>query len=359
MQHERDETLERIESARATAGDADVKTCGNCHLRLGHSQKKCTLPKCTDVFSCGLEKRHPGQFNKRRLDQETSKQKKLVSEAEEELKRRTSSFQTVQKSKTKQIENNLVENRKGDYTNAHGILDWNLLRKHTLLIENYCKKHMNGKIPGKQSIKNVLKKATQDYKESGCEKAINRSKKRKGNPAKNALQEHDINFPSASKVSSDSEPEESDDFIPKVDSKPSSDLSRCMPNTAQEEENQIELAIQASLQGKHRGFDPNYLHPNVVNPAAMPMPMFSWSNFDYYNPAHFLPPQLPPYYNQYYGGQASTVTSSTATSSQAKSANSTADTSTGMTNVSSEVNLVPEISEEAAAMALMTLHRKN
>ena len=131
---------------------------------------------------------------------------------------------------------------------------------------------MNGKIPGKQSIKNVLKKSTQDYKESGCEKAINRSKKRKGNPAKNALQEHGINFSSASKVSLDSEPEESDDFIPKVDSKPSSDLSRCMPNTAQEEENQIELAIQASLQGKHRGFDPNYLHPTVVNPAAIPMP---------------------------------------------------------------------------------------
>lgn len=38
MQHERHETLERIESVRA-AGDADVKTCGNCHLRLGHSQK--------------------------------------------------------------------------------------------------------------------------------------------------------------------------------------------------------------------------------------------------------------------------------------------------------------------------------
>ena len=244
---------------------------------------------------------------------------------------------------------------------------------------------MNGKIPGKQSIKNVLKKATQDYKESGCEKAINRSKKRrKGNPAKNALHEHGINFPSASKVSSDSEPEESDDFIPEVDS-----------NTAQEEENQIELTIQASLQGKHRGFDPNYLHPNVVNPAAMPMPMFSWPIFDYYNPAYFLPSQLPSYYNQYYSGQASTVTSSSATSSQAKSTsdtatssqakstsdtatslqakstsdtatcshakseNSTADTSTGMTNVSSKVNLVPEISEEAAAMALMTLHRKN
>ena len=246
---------------------------------MGHSQKKCTLPKCTDVFSCALEKHHPGQVNRRRLDQETSKQQKLVSEAEEELKRRTSSFQTVQKSKTKQIENNLVENRKGDYTNGHGILDWNLLRKHTLLIENYCKKHMNGKIPGKQSIKNVLKKATQDYKESGCEKQLIVLKNVKVIQLKMRYMAT-INFPSASKVSSDSEPEESDDFIPKVDSKPSSDLSRCMPNTAQEEENQIELAIQASLQGKHRGFDPNYLHPNVVNPAAMPMPMFPWPNFD-------------------------------------------------------------------------------
>lgn len=45
MQHERDETLERIESARATAGDADVKTCGNCHLRLGHSQKTVYITK--------------------------------------------------------------------------------------------------------------------------------------------------------------------------------------------------------------------------------------------------------------------------------------------------------------------------
>ena len=132
MQRERDETIERIESARAAAGDANVKTCGNCHLRLGHSQKKCTLQKCTDVFSCGLEKRHPGQLNRRRLDQETSKQQKVVSEAKEELKKRTASIQTVQKSKTKQIESNLIDHYKGDYTNKHGNLNWNLLRNHTL-----------------------------------------------------------------------------------------------------------------------------------------------------------------------------------------------------------------------------------
>ena len=95
MQRETGETVERIESARAAAGAADVKTCGNCHLRLGHSQKKCTLQKCTDVFSCRLEKRHPGQLNRRGLDQETSKQQKVVSEAEGELKRRTSCIQTA------------------------------------------------------------------------------------------------------------------------------------------------------------------------------------------------------------------------------------------------------------------------
>ena len=56
------------------------------------------------MFNCGQEKRHPGEVNKRRLDQDITKQEKVVYEAEEELKRRESANKTVQKSKTKQIE---------------------------------------------------------------------------------------------------------------------------------------------------------------------------------------------------------------------------------------------------------------
>ena len=233
---------------------------------------------------------------------------------------------------------------------------------------------MNAKIPGKQSIKDVLKKATQHYKESNCDKAIGRSKKRKGNPAKQTLEEHGINFPRAS----DSETEESDD-LPEVHSKLVSDLSRSMPNTPQEEENRIKLAIQASLHTKHPGFDSNTrantsnLQPSVANTAAMPMSMFPYDyqagpNFDYYTPAYFLLPRLPPYYNHrienkprfsHSGGQAVAGASNTAMSSQVvKSTNDTTDipTNSSMTNVSREL---PEVSEEAAAMALMTLNNQN
>ncbi len=95
LRHEEDETFQKLEAARIAGGDADSKICGNCHLRLGHTQNKCALEKCIDVFSCGQEKRHSGQFNRRRLDQDISRQEKIVAEAEEEVKRRTLSIQTV------------------------------------------------------------------------------------------------------------------------------------------------------------------------------------------------------------------------------------------------------------------------
>lgn len=142
----------------------------------------------------------------------------------------------MQKSVTKQIEYYLIDNDRGNYTNERGNLDRNLIRKHTLIIENYCKKHMNSKIPGKQSISDVLRKATQDYEESNCGKAFGRSKKRKGNPAEKTLEELVINFPSAPQISSDSEDEDYYDRIPGC-VKHSPDLtSRAMPKNVEEGE---------------------------------------------------------------------------------------------------------------------------
>ena len=93
----RNEIIEKLEAARLLAGEPNAKVCGNCHLRLGHTQKKCTLKQCTDVFNCGQERRHPGEVNKRRLDQDITKQEKVVHEAEEELKRRETAVETTQK----------------------------------------------------------------------------------------------------------------------------------------------------------------------------------------------------------------------------------------------------------------------
>jgi hypothetical protein len=92
----RNEIIQKLETARLVAGEPNSNVCGNCHLRLGHSQKKCTLEQCMNVFNCGQEKRHPGEVNKRQLDQDITKQEKVVYQAEEELKRRESAIKTVQ-----------------------------------------------------------------------------------------------------------------------------------------------------------------------------------------------------------------------------------------------------------------------
>ena len=85
-------------------------------LSFAPTQKKCALERCTDVFSCGQEKQHPGQINRRKMDQAISRQEKLVSECEAELKRRKTAVHTVENSKARQIENRLRENRKA-YSN--------------------------------------------------------------------------------------------------------------------------------------------------------------------------------------------------------------------------------------------------
>ena len=116
LRQEKEEVTQKLEAASSVAGDKKTIVCGNCHLRLGHTQKKCALERCTDAFSCGQEKQHPGQINRRKMDQAISRQEKLVSECEAELKRRKTAVQTVEKSKTKQIKNRLLDNRE-EYSN--------------------------------------------------------------------------------------------------------------------------------------------------------------------------------------------------------------------------------------------------
>ena len=78
------------------------------------------------------------------MDQAIPKQGQLVSACEAELKRRKTAVQSVEKSKTKHIENRFLENRK-QYSNKLGNINWNLVRKHAAMIERYCKKSMNRK----------------------------------------------------------------------------------------------------------------------------------------------------------------------------------------------------------------------
>jgi hypothetical protein len=94
----------------------------------------------------------------------------------------------------------MFQANKATYT-VNGIKNWSLLRKHVYLVQEYCKKNMNGKIPAKQDMEMILDKA---LLESNCPSdsvtnTYHRSKqtgsRKRGNPAKDSLERLDIEFP--------------------------------------------------------------------------------------------------------------------------------------------------------------------
>ena len=58
-----------------------LKFVGTVTAQVTHT-KKCTFKQYIDVFNCRQEKRPPGKINKRRLDQDITKQEKAVYESQ-------------------------------------------------------------------------------------------------------------------------------------------------------------------------------------------------------------------------------------------------------------------------------------
>ena len=114
------------------------------------------------------------------------------------------------------------------------------------MIEHYCKKNTNGHIPGKESIPEILRKAKQDF-DAICGNVISRIKKKrnKGNPSRNVLVEHSVLFPNASS-DSDSSDDASQSKLP-INLKRNDLINRAVPKNKEEETNQLEMAMQASI----------------------------------------------------------------------------------------------------------------
>ena len=150
LRQEKEEVTQKLEAASSVASDKKTIVCGNCHLRLGHTKKKCALERCTDEFLCGQEKQHPGQINRWKMDQAISRQEKIVSECKAELKRHKTAVQTVKNCKARHIENRLLENSEA-CGNELGHLKWNLVRKHATMISTLLQEKYEGFYPRKRS----------------------------------------------------------------------------------------------------------------------------------------------------------------------------------------------------------------
>ena len=125
-------------------------------------------------------------------------------------------------------------------------LNWNLVRKHATVIENYCKKYRHGRIPGKHEIPSILFTALEDYDATCGQALIAKTRcKSKGNPTKETL-EHAIwyHFSYPRRVN---RAINANRMRILVISKLCRKVYRTLPKNEEEEHSQLELAISASM----------------------------------------------------------------------------------------------------------------
>ena len=229
---------EKLQQAKSKHEFVQGNVCGNCHMRLGHSAKKCELDQCMNVYHCGIEKFHPRQTNRSKLRQEIQKEETKLQKLKQEVQNRQSSVENLKKSLVNQVEQRLLAEHASDYY-VGGLRNWSLLRQHVHIIESYCKRNFNGKIPPKQNVSQILKMASVDIDEQ--RNTFSQPKRRRvhENPAKDILENHGIKFPVGSTISSPSCASNVTNHISDI-------WSRCQPISKEEEEAQLELVLKAS-----------------------------------------------------------------------------------------------------------------
>ena len=228
---------ERLTEEKSTQLPGNLTVCGNCHLKLGHTARNCTLETCSDVFDCGFERFHSRQINRTKLNQELKKEQSILQKLENELRNRRSALRSMKESVSSQIENKLLRENSSEY-HVGNYRNWSLLRRHVHLVETYCKKNFGGKIPPKQNLSDILRFAETDEQRQS---ALAHSKRRRvrENPAKSVLErEHGVCFPDTSV------PTKSSSVMSCINA--DIELLRCEPRTQEEEDAQLDLAIKAS-----------------------------------------------------------------------------------------------------------------
>lgn len=221
----------RIEDAKLMIAGAGP-VCHNCHMRLRHTSSNCTFERCETIYSCGQEKLHPAEFAKlKQIRQSINKLENEIQQLSRDMENRIAAVSKVKDSVTKRIESELLEEDEESYT-ENGFRNWQLLRKHVYAIQGYSKKHLNGKIPPKHQLKNVLDLAL-DESSKLTNKTLLQAKTRKHreNPFKEELENK----------GSPSEPESLCD-----ETFDESDLPRYMPMTKEEEAEQLNMALSIS-----------------------------------------------------------------------------------------------------------------
>ena len=130
-----------------------LSTCGNCHLRQGHTRKSCQCSPCRSALSCGILSKHPGQKSSRaNINKEVGKLESQLRKAKNDLESAQSAVERLNNSSDKRIEDIILNQEPERYTTSCGRRNWLILNKDVALLQSKLK----GTLPTWTNVMNLL-----------------------------------------------------------------------------------------------------------------------------------------------------------------------------------------------------------
>ncbi len=130
-------------------------TCGNCHLKLGHTKKSCEYSPCKSAYSCGSLTKHGSEkMAITTLERETVRLERSLTTAQNEIQNAERAADKVLTSVPKWIEEVIVKELSDRYI-SFGRRNWILLNRDVATLQ----KNLQGKLPSRENITKLLHRA--------------------------------------------------------------------------------------------------------------------------------------------------------------------------------------------------------
>lgn len=127
------------------------------------------------------------------LENETAQLQRKIQKLQGEHDSYVRAKTSIDRSKTKVIEDKLLAESRTRYINANGSKNWMLLNKDIAILENKLNVSETG-LPDRKSMMTLLSNSTKEYSLTG---RPNVSKKINENPKRLVLEDHGIKFPTS------------------------------------------------------------------------------------------------------------------------------------------------------------------
>lgn len=148
--------LEELDFKLQKASDQNrghLNTCGNCHLKIGHTRKACDFSPCRSAFSCGVLSKHNDLKSRRAsLVKNISQLESKLTTTNNDVANARAAVDKVQNSSQKKIEDIVLDEQPHRYV-TNGLRNWLQLNKDVALLQSKLK----GTLPTRNNVMSLLR----------------------------------------------------------------------------------------------------------------------------------------------------------------------------------------------------------